>query len=82
MFDFSFSQFVTVSLIRILYAVGMIAEVLAAIVFIVAGIIQGGAGGLGIVVLSIVGFVLYVFLFRVQLEVIVLSMQFSGTPWE
>ncbi len=76
LFDFSFSKFVTTSLIRFLYALFVIVAGLAALVWFIAGIAmvatEGDTGtGLLIMIVSPVAFLLLAILIRVQLEVVI-----------
>ncbi len=71
MFDFSFSQFVTAQLVRLLYAIG----VLVAAVFAIGAVLRGfGEGvGTGIVALIVAPliFLVVVIIARVWLELII-----------
>lgn len=75
LFDFSFSKFVTTSLIRILYAVFVILAGLAAVVWIIIGVTMLGSEsngtGLLLIILSPIAFLLLTIIIRVQLEVVI-----------
>lgn len=75
LFDFSFSRFVTTSLIRFLYTLFVIVAGLAAIAWFIVGIVfvaDGSAGtGFLIIIASPVAFLLLTILVRVQLEVVI-----------
>lgn len=75
LFDFSFSRFVTTSLIRFLYALFVIVAGLAAIALFIAGIVMvaDGSGGTGLLIMiaSPIAFLLLTILVRVQLEVVI-----------
>lgn len=71
LFDMSFSRFITVSIIRILYILGMCGIVLGWFVLVIGGFSHGAAAGLAmIIVASIVAVIDLIFL-RVWLELIV-----------
>lgn len=72
LFDFSFSKFVTVELVRVLYVLAIIFAALAAVwatvsSFLNNGIIMGVFSG----AMAVVGFVLVVLMARVWLEIFV-----------
>lgn len=69
--DFSFSTFVTTKLVKILYALMIIASAIAALVIIVSGFAQGFLAGLGAIILAALAFAIYVIFSRVWLEMIV-----------
>lgn len=77
LFDFSFSKFVTTSLIRILYVIGFIANILIAIVLFVLGAVlvvsvqDSFLLGVFFIILSPIAFLLLTILLRVQLEVVI-----------
>ena len=71
LFDFSFSDFVTTKILKILYGIGIVLAGIGAIAFIVTGF--RGNVGLGIValVLSPLVFLLYVILCRIWIEMVI-----------
>lgn len=73
LFDFSFSEFVTERVIRFLYAIGVIAAAIAAVVMFIGGIAQLSDSllkGILSIILSPLAFILYVIAARVYLELI------------
>ncbi|MBM3188628.1 MAG: DUF4282 domain-containing protein [Chloroflexi bacterium] len=71
LFDFSFSEFITTRIIKILYVVGMILAVLAALGLMVSGFTQSVGVGILFLILSPIVFLVYVIVFRVWLEFII-----------
>jgi Domain of unknown function (DUF4282) len=71
LFDFSFSDFITIKIIKFLYMLGMIIAALAAIGVIVAGFGKSIMAGIGALIISPVIFLLYIIMFRVWLEIII-----------
>jgi hypothetical protein len=71
LFDFSFTEFVTTKIIKVLFALAIIGSAIAAIAYIAMSF--SASSGLGVVVLllSPAIFILYVILARVWLEVII-----------
>lgn len=72
LFDFSFSEFVTTRIIKVLYILGMIAVALWSLFFIFAGLATGGAEAVGALLLAVLGFFVGVIYLRVLLEFIVI----------
>jgi len=71
LFDFSFSEFITIKLIKILYILGIIFSTIVAIVFIVSGFNISTGVGIIFLILSPLIFLLYVILIRIWLEIII-----------
>ena len=71
LFDFSFSEFITVKLIKILYILGIIFSTIVAIIFIVSGFNISTGVGIIFLILSPIIFLLYVILIRIWLEIII-----------
>ncbi len=71
LFDFSFSEFITIKLIRILYILGIIFSTIVAIIFIVSGFNISTGVGIIFLILSPIIFLLYVILIRIWLEIII-----------
>jgi hypothetical protein len=72
LFDFSFSKFVTVELVRILYVVAIILAALAAVASAVGAFFNYGIWiGVFSAAMAVVGFVLVVLVARVWLEIFV-----------
>lgn len=78
--DFSFQRFVTPHLIRILYALSLLAAVLAAISWMFSGFFTQNGGffyGLFTLVTGPVAFIMYVLTARVIMEVILAIFQIA-----
>ena len=76
-FDFSFSEFVTTKVIKILYGIGIFIAAICALGFIVNGFAAGFWRGLLMLILSPVVFMIYTILARVGLEVIIVIFRIS-----
>ncbi|HEY1083438.1 MAG TPA: DUF4282 domain-containing protein [Prosthecobacter sp.] len=75
--DFSFKRFVTPHLIRILYALSLLAATLAAIGWMFSGFRVGWFYGLFTLITGPVAFVLYVLTARVIMEVVLAIFQIA-----
>ena len=75
--DFSFRRFITPRLIRILYALSLLAALLAAINWMVNGFNTDWYYGLFTVVTGPIAFVLYVLLARVVMELVLAIFQIA-----
>ncbi|MFM2179608.1 MAG: hypothetical protein RL015_3706 [Verrucomicrobiota bacterium] len=75
--DFSFKHFVTPRLIRLLYALSLLAAVLATLTWMFSGFSQGLLHGLFNFVTGPVAFVLYVLSARVVMELILAIFQIA-----
>ena len=71
LFDFSFRDFITPTIIAILYGIMIAIAAIGAIAMIVAGFTQGVGLGIVALIFSPVIFLLYVIMFRVYLEIVV-----------
>ena len=71
LFDFSFSEFVTTKIIKILYGILIVLAGIAALVAIIAGFIDSAGRGVLMLVLSPLMFLLYVIMARVWLELVI-----------
>lgn len=72
LFDLSFTRFVTISMIKVIYILAMVMLVLGWLGLVIAGFASGGfMAGLFMLVLGSIGVVLYLLMIRVGLEVIV-----------
>jgi hypothetical protein len=70
-FDFSFKRFITLSVMKVLFGLGLALIALSWLILVIGGFLQGIlAGLLGLVVITIMA-VVYVIFFRVWLELIV-----------
>lgn len=70
LFDLSFTKFVTLSVIKIIYILGIVLLGLALLGFIIAGFANGFGSGLVALILAPVVGLLYLLILRVQLELI------------
>ncbi len=70
LFDFSFTDFITTSIIKVLYILAVIGSAIAAIIVLISGLGGGGAEALLAIILAPVMFILYVILARIWMEVI------------
>jgi hypothetical protein len=71
LFDFSFTEFVTTRIIKVLFAIAIIGSAIVAIVYIAASFSSSTGLGILVLLLSPVIFIVYVILARVWLEVII-----------
>ena len=70
LFDFSFAEFIVPKILKVLYGLGILGAAIVAIGFIVNGFGAGVLGGIVMLILSPVIFVIGVILVRVYLEVV------------
>ncbi|MBN2169839.1 MAG: DUF4282 domain-containing protein [Candidatus Krumholzibacteriota bacterium] len=70
LFDISFERFVTVRLVKVLFIIGLVCAVLAAVTFIIQGFEVNTGLGVIFLLLSPVVFLVYALLVRVGLEVV------------
>jgi hypothetical protein len=78
LFDFSFSEFLTPKVIKVLYAIGLLLAAIGALVFIVAGFHRGAGVGIIFLVISPVVFVLYALAVRIYLEIMLVLFRIAG----
>jgi hypothetical protein len=71
LFDFSFTEFITSKLVKLLFVIGIVFAVIGAIAFISAGFQAGAGWGILALLVSPVVFLIYVLLVRVYLEIII-----------
>jgi hypothetical protein len=71
LFDFTFTHFVTPSLIKILYILSLIVIGLGFLVIVIAGFTQGFLNGLLGLIFGGIGAVIYVILARLWLEIVI-----------
>jgi drug/metabolite transporter (DMT)-like permease len=71
LFDMSFSEFVTIRLIKVLYIIGIIGAVLAGLLFIVSGFSNGAGTGILFLLLSPILVGIYILMVRIWLELII-----------
>lgn len=80
LFDFSFSEFITPSLIKVLYAISLLLIGLVGLIWIIGTLATGG-GALEILMIIILAPILmfvYVILARVWLELIMVAFSIKG----
>jgi len=78
LFDFSFSEFLTPKIIKILYGIGLVLAVIGALVFIGAGFHRGAAAGIIFLIISPLVFLLYALGVRVYLEILIVLFRIAG----
>jgi len=71
LFDFSFSEFITSRLIRILYALKLIVAALIALMIMVVGFRSGFFAGIGGIILAVLFFFIIAIVARVWLEILI-----------
>ena len=77
LFDMSFSDFVTLKLIKVLYIIGIVFAGISTFMFLVGGFAGGFLPGLISLVLSPVVFILMVLMCRIWLELILLGFRIA-----
>ena len=70
LFDLSFSQFITVRIIKVLFVIAIIGSGIGALALLISGIASGGGGAFLSIILAPIVFFLYVLMARVWLELI------------
>ncbi len=70
LFDLSFNQFVTMSVIKILYILAIVLAGLFALFLVITSFIQSIIGGLVTLVIAPIIFIIYVLMARIWLEII------------
>jgi len=71
LFDFSFSEFVTTKIVKILYGIGILFATLGALAMIVRGFGDSFGKGLIFLLISPIVFIIYTIFARVVLETII-----------
>lgn len=71
LFDFSFSEFVTTKIIKILYGIGILIAAIGALALIVRGFGDSFGKGILFLIISPVVFIIYTIIARVWLEIII-----------
>jgi len=71
LFDLSFSEFVTIRLIKVLYILGIAGAVLGGLAFIIGGFANGAGIGILFLLLSPVLILFYILIVRIWLELII-----------
>ena len=70
LFDFSFREYVTPKIIRVIFVILLVFAALGALAILVTSARGGGLGIVFGIIFAVVGFFLYVILFRIYLEVV------------
>jgi hypothetical protein len=71
LFDLTFTRFLTVSVIKVIYLLGILALCILWLFMVIAGFAQGFGIGLAAIVVASIAWVIWLLLLRVQLELIV-----------
>lgn len=71
LFDFSFSEFITIKIIKVLYVIGIILAGIAALFMIGGGFGTSFFAGILALIISPIIFLLYVLVVRIWLELII-----------
>ena len=71
LFDFSFDNFITIKLTKVIYIIGIVASGLGTLGFIISGFTQGFGSGLMALIVGPLLFLLWVVLVRIGLELII-----------
>ena len=77
LFDFSFKEFVTIKIIKVIYGIGLFFAAIGALAVLVKGFQAGILLGILALILTPVVFILYSILVRVYLEVIIVLFRIS-----
>ena len=71
LFDLSFTRFITISMIKVIYVLAMVLLGLGWLAFVIAGFSQGVVQGLGMMIIATIAAFLYLLWIRVALELVV-----------
>ena len=71
LFDLSFTEFVTIRIIKVLFVLAIIGSGIGALAVLIGGIAGGGAQAFISIILAPIVFFLYILLARIWLEVII-----------
>lgn len=82
LFDFSFQDFITVRIIRVIYILGLVLIVGGAVFAFVAGLTGGATGFIFTVVLVPLGALVAIVFFRVYLELVVVVFKIGENSTE
>ncbi len=77
LFDFSFTEFITTKMIKILYGLGILLAALGTLGLIVRGFTDSFGKGILFLMISPVVFIIYVIIARVILEVVTVLFRIS-----
>ncbi len=81
-FDFSFKEFISIDLIRVLYVFAFIVAGLAMVSTILAGFSNSFMWGLGSIIVAPVVFFIIIFIARISLEVLVVLFRIAENTRE
>jgi hypothetical protein len=70
LFDFSFKEYVTPKIIRVIFVILIVFAAIGAVALLIGSARGGGFGIVLGIIFAVVGFFLYVILFRIYLEVV------------
>ena len=82
LFDFSFSEFLTVKIIKVLYGIGIFFAAIGALGLMVNGFADSFGKGFILLILSPIVFIVYTILIRVWLEVIIVLFKIADNVTE
>ncbi|MEZ4503096.1 MAG: DUF4282 domain-containing protein [Dehalococcoidia bacterium] len=82
LFDFSFSEFITGSVIRFVYMLLVVLSGLGALAFLIGGLARGGGAAIGALVFAPIAFLVYVLLARIWLEVLIVIFRIAENTEE
>lgn len=71
LFDLSFTEFVTIRIIKVLFVLAIISSGIGALMLLFSGIAVGGAEAFIMIIVSPIAFFFYVLMARIWLEVII-----------
>jgi hypothetical protein len=71
LFDMSFTRFLTVSVIKVIYILGILMLCIAWLMIVIAGFAQGFLAGIGAIIIGSIVWVIQLLFLRVWLELIV-----------
>jgi hypothetical protein len=81
-FDFSFTEFISIDLIRVLYVFAFIVAGLSMVGTILAGFSNGFVWGLGSIIIAPVVFFMVIFFARIILEILVVLFRIAENTQE
>ncbi len=83
LFDFSFEEFVTIRIVKVLFALAILGSAAAALTFVIFAFQAGGVlAGLASLVVAPLFFLIYVLMSRVGLEVIMVLFRIAENTAE
>ena len=81
-FDFSFTEFISIDLIRILYVFAFLVAGLAMVATILAGFSSGFMWGLGSIIMAPIVFFIIIFIARISLETMIVLFRIAENTKE